>query len=183
MTTARARPHRSARPRVHTPGRPPWARGGFASPDFVAEGVPARWVNVTVAQPDGIRVRQDFPRELTLLREQAGLTIREFADKAGIEGTRSTIGDCSQGVDYRRWPRGTCLCGCTRSAVRTTTPRCSGSCRRGHECGEPPARRHTDRNRTENWLSSRPRTPSGSSAVTRPSSSSSTGSPHPAVFR
>jgi transcriptional regulator with XRE-family HTH domain len=46
-----------------------------------------------VPQPDRIRVRQDFPRELTLLREQAGLTIREIADKVDVDGTRSTIGD------------------------------------------------------------------------------------------
>jgi transcriptional regulator with XRE-family HTH domain len=42
---------------------------------------------------DHVRTRQDFARELTLLREQAGLTVRQVADKAGVYGAHSTIGD------------------------------------------------------------------------------------------
>jgi hypothetical protein len=55
--------------------------------------LPARLSNVTVNRPDRIRVRRDFLRELTLLREQAGLTIRVIAGKVGIDGTRITVGD------------------------------------------------------------------------------------------
>jgi WD40 repeat protein/transcriptional regulator with XRE-family HTH domain len=43
--------------------------------------------------PDRIRTRQDFARELTLLREQAGLTVRQVAGRADAHGAHSTIGD------------------------------------------------------------------------------------------
>jgi WD40 repeat protein/transcriptional regulator with XRE-family HTH domain len=43
--------------------------------------------------PVRVRTRLDFARELTLLREHAGLTVRQVADKAGVQGTHSTIGD------------------------------------------------------------------------------------------
>lgn len=44
-------------------------------------------------QPGRIRTRQDFARELTILREQAGLTVRQVASKAGALAAHSTIGD------------------------------------------------------------------------------------------
>src|ERR1700722_20256584 len=43
--------------------------------------------------PNCIRSRQDFGRELTKLREQAGLTVRQVASKAGPSSAHSTIGD------------------------------------------------------------------------------------------
>jgi hypothetical protein len=43
--------------------------------------------------PGRVGTRQDFTRELTLLREQAGLTVRQVASKVGAEGAHSTIGD------------------------------------------------------------------------------------------
>ncbi|MDH2424959.1 helix-turn-helix domain-containing protein [Sphaerisporangium sp. TRM90804] len=45
--------------------------------------------------PDPGRVtgRQDFARELTALREQAGLTVRQVAARVGARGPHSTIGD------------------------------------------------------------------------------------------
>ncbi len=43
--------------------------------------------------PSCIRTRQDFGRELTKLREQAGLTVRQVASKAGPLSAHSTIGD------------------------------------------------------------------------------------------
>ncbi|MBV8540314.1 MAG: helix-turn-helix domain-containing protein [Pseudonocardiales bacterium] len=43
--------------------------------------------------PGRVRTRQDFARELTLLREQAGLTVRQVASKVGVQGAHSTIGD------------------------------------------------------------------------------------------
>ena len=50
---------------------------------------------------DRVETRQDFARELTLLREQAGLTVRQVASKVGVQGARSTIGDWFAG---RRLP-------------------------------------------------------------------------------
>src|SRR4051812_40266273 len=47
--------------------------------------------------PDRVRTRQDFARALTLLREQAGLTVRQVADKVGAWSTHSTIGDWCAG--------------------------------------------------------------------------------------
>ena len=44
-----------------------------------------------VADPDRIETRQDFGRELTLLKEQAGLTVRDAARALGIPA--GTIGD------------------------------------------------------------------------------------------
>jgi WD40 repeat protein/transcriptional regulator with XRE-family HTH domain len=44
-------------------------------------------------RPGRIRTRQDFARELTALREQAGLTVRQVAGKAGALAAHSTIGD------------------------------------------------------------------------------------------
>jgi transcriptional regulator with XRE-family HTH domain len=44
-------------------------------------------------RPIHVRTRPDFARELTRLRENAGFTVRQVADKAGIQGTHSTIGD------------------------------------------------------------------------------------------
>jgi WD40 repeat protein len=43
--------------------------------------------------PVRVRTRPDFARELTLLRLHAGLTVRQVADKAGVQGAHSTIGD------------------------------------------------------------------------------------------
>ncbi|MEV8637555.1 helix-turn-helix domain-containing protein [Streptosporangium sp. NPDC051023] len=43
--------------------------------------------------PARIRSRQDFGRELSLLREQAGLTVRQVAAKVGTRSAHSTIGD------------------------------------------------------------------------------------------
>jgi hypothetical protein len=43
--------------------------------------------------PDRVSTRQDFARELTVLREQAGLTVRQVASKVGVQGVHSTIGD------------------------------------------------------------------------------------------
>jgi WD40 repeat protein/transcriptional regulator with XRE-family HTH domain len=45
------------------------------------------------ASPGRIDTRRDFARELTLLREQAGLTVRQVASKVGVQGAHSTIGD------------------------------------------------------------------------------------------
>ncbi|GLX98207.1 helix-turn-helix domain-containing protein [Herbidospora sp. NBRC 101105] len=44
-------------------------------------------------EPGRIRVRRDFARELTLLRERAGLTVRQVAARVGVQGAHSTIGD------------------------------------------------------------------------------------------
>src|SRR5438067_9331054 len=44
-------------------------------------------------RPGRVRTRQDFARELTLLREQSGLTVRQAAAKVGVQGAHSTIGD------------------------------------------------------------------------------------------
>ena len=48
-----------------------------------------------VGPPDlgQVGTRQDFARELTLLREQAGLTVRQVASRVGVQGAHSTIGD------------------------------------------------------------------------------------------
>ncbi|MDF5751018.1 helix-turn-helix domain-containing protein [Spongiactinospora sp. TRM90649] len=43
--------------------------------------------------PDRIHLREDFARELSLLREQAGLTVRQVAAKVGVQGAHTTIGD------------------------------------------------------------------------------------------
>jgi transcriptional regulator with XRE-family HTH domain len=43
--------------------------------------------------PGRVGTRQDFARELTLLREQAGLTVRQVARTVGVQGAHSTIGD------------------------------------------------------------------------------------------
>lgn len=43
--------------------------------------------------PRRIRTRRDFADELTLLRERAGLTVRQVAAKVGVRGAHSTIGD------------------------------------------------------------------------------------------
>ncbi|WP_101787160.1 helix-turn-helix domain-containing protein [Nonomuraea indica] len=43
--------------------------------------------------PGRIRTRQDFARELTLLRERSGMTVRQVAVKIGVSGAHSTIGD------------------------------------------------------------------------------------------
>ena len=48
---------------------------------------------VDAPRPGRIRTRQDFAREFTLLREQAGLTVRQVAGKVGAQGAHSTIGD------------------------------------------------------------------------------------------
>jgi hypothetical protein len=45
---------------------------------------------------DRVGTCQDFARELTVLREQAGLTVRQVgqvASKVGVQGAHSTIGD------------------------------------------------------------------------------------------
>src|SRR5207253_1356574 len=44
-------------------------------------------------RPGRVRTRQDFARELTLLREQSGLTVRQVAGRVGVQGAHSTIGD------------------------------------------------------------------------------------------
>ncbi len=43
--------------------------------------------------PDRVTHREDFGRELTLLREQAGLTVRQVAGRSGSYRSHSTIGD------------------------------------------------------------------------------------------
>jgi WD40 repeat protein/transcriptional regulator with XRE-family HTH domain len=43
--------------------------------------------------PARIHTRHDFARELTLLREQANLSIRQIATKVRVQGAHSTIGD------------------------------------------------------------------------------------------
>ncbi|MEU7742862.1 helix-turn-helix transcriptional regulator [Nonomuraea sp. NPDC049158] len=43
--------------------------------------------------PRRVRTRQDFARELTLLRERSGMTVRQVAVKIGVGGAHSTIGD------------------------------------------------------------------------------------------
>ncbi|RBQ19427.1 hypothetical protein DP939_16060 [Spongiactinospora rosea] len=45
------------------------------------------------ADPTRVRDRRDFARELSLLRERAGLTVRQVAAKAGGYGAHSTVGD------------------------------------------------------------------------------------------
>jgi transcriptional regulator with XRE-family HTH domain len=47
--------------------------------------------------PGRIRTRQGFAHELTLLREQAGLTVRQVAGKTGALSAHSTIGDWCAG--------------------------------------------------------------------------------------
>ncbi|MFI6389713.1 helix-turn-helix domain-containing protein [Nonomuraea sp. NPDC050540] len=42
---------------------------------------------------DLIHTRQDFARELTALRERAGLTVRQVAAATGVHGAHSTVGD------------------------------------------------------------------------------------------
>jgi transcriptional regulator with XRE-family HTH domain len=49
--------------------------------------------DIDPASPGRIGTRQDFARELTLLRERAGLTVRQIASKVGVQGAHSTIGD------------------------------------------------------------------------------------------
>ncbi|WP_327109284.1 nSTAND1 domain-containing NTPase [Nonomuraea glycinis] len=44
-------------------------------------------------EPRRIRTRRDFADELTLLRERAGLTVRQVAAQVGVQGAHSTIGD------------------------------------------------------------------------------------------
>ena len=44
-------------------------------------------------EPGRARTRQEFARELTLLRERAGMTFRQVAAKVGVQGAHSTIGD------------------------------------------------------------------------------------------
>ncbi|MET8156769.1 helix-turn-helix domain-containing protein [Sphaerisporangium sp. NPDC005289] len=44
-------------------------------------------------EPERIQSRRDFARELTRLRERAGLTVRQVAAKAGAQSAHSTIGD------------------------------------------------------------------------------------------
>src|SRR5688500_16472748 len=48
---------------------------------------------IDTPRPGGIRSRGEFARELTSLREQAGLTVRQVAVKVGVHGAHSTIGD------------------------------------------------------------------------------------------
>ena len=43
-----------------------------------------------VAGPDGVSTRQEFAEELSLLKDRAGLTVRDIADKAGLPA--STLG-------------------------------------------------------------------------------------------
>ncbi|OLF13497.1 hypothetical protein BU204_27115 [Actinophytocola xanthii] len=43
--------------------------------------------------PDRVRTRQDFARELTLLRERSGMSVRQVASEIGAVGTHSTVGD------------------------------------------------------------------------------------------
>ena len=43
-----------------------------------------------VAGPDGVSTRQEFAAELSLLKDRAGLTVRDIADKAGLPA--STLG-------------------------------------------------------------------------------------------
>jgi WD40 repeat protein len=60
--------------------------------------VPARTSpEVGSTAPGSIRTRQDFARELTLLRERAGLTIRQVAARTGAPHAYSTIGDWCAG--------------------------------------------------------------------------------------
>ncbi|MFI6503059.1 helix-turn-helix domain-containing protein [Nonomuraea typhae] len=42
---------------------------------------------------DEIHTRQEFARELTALRERAGLTVRQVAAATGVHGAHSTVGD------------------------------------------------------------------------------------------
>ncbi|WP_061299870.1 nSTAND1 domain-containing NTPase [Herbidospora cretacea] len=46
-----------------------------------------------MADPERITSRRDFAVELTLLREGAGLTVRQVAAKIGVRGAHSTLGD------------------------------------------------------------------------------------------
>src|SRR5215468_6628186 len=48
---------------------------------------------VDLPQPGRVRARPDFARELTLLRERAGLTVRQVAARADARSAHSTIGD------------------------------------------------------------------------------------------
>src|SRR5262249_45369802 len=48
---------------------------------------------VGLPQPDRVRTRPDFARELTLLRERASLTVRQVAAKVDARSAHSTIGD------------------------------------------------------------------------------------------
>ncbi|PZG38059.1 hypothetical protein C1I98_24780 [Spongiactinospora gelatinilytica] len=43
--------------------------------------------------PDRVQRREDFARELSLLREQAELTVRQVAAKIGVQGAHTTVGD------------------------------------------------------------------------------------------
>ncbi|MEV4316750.1 helix-turn-helix domain-containing protein [Actinocrispum sp. NPDC049592] len=44
-------------------------------------------------EPLRVRTRTEFAQQLSALREHAGLTVRQVADKAGVQGAHSTIGD------------------------------------------------------------------------------------------
>ncbi|MGW0484230.1 nSTAND1 domain-containing NTPase [Nonomuraea sp. NPDC003214] len=58
-------------------------------PDTPGAGTPG----ADAPDPGRVRDRRDFARELSLLREQAGLTVRQVAAKAGGHGAHSTVGD------------------------------------------------------------------------------------------
>ena len=63
-----------------------------------AEGLAARFtamLEAIIEAPHGSvhQLSSPTPRELTLLREQAGLTVRQVASKVGVQGAHSTIGD------------------------------------------------------------------------------------------
>ncbi|SDH02550.1 Helix-turn-helix domain-containing protein [Sinosporangium album] len=47
----------------------------------------------TEPDPDRVQDRRDFARELSLLRDRAGLTVRQVASKVGAYGAHSTLGD------------------------------------------------------------------------------------------
>ncbi|TDV56240.1 helix-turn-helix domain-containing protein [Actinophytocola oryzae] len=44
-------------------------------------------------RPHAVRTRREFAQELTVLRERAGLTVRQVAAEVGVQGAHSTIGD------------------------------------------------------------------------------------------
>ena len=50
-------------------------------------------IDTGIPTPSRVTSRQGFARELTTLRQRAGLTIRQVANKVGVRGAHSTVGD------------------------------------------------------------------------------------------
>ncbi len=101
--------------------------------------------------PGRITSQQDFGRELTLARQQAGLTIREVAKASGIPV--STVGDyfAARHLPPARQPE--------------LLPSILAACQITDAEARRAGRRPAARLRTGAWPASSPRTPPGSSAA------------------